>query len=1153
MTGLGNLPVVLDINNKLNPTFISLQETWLRTYKNASFAELLRSHHWIIKNADCQLNEEDMITMRNLSFHGVALGVSEELAEKIEEISVQYRNIIAIKIKLENEELLVINIYLPTRGKDVEFDEAIDAVKAVIEENATGEQKIILMGDTNVDETSSPRRRNRWKSLLEEYDLHDNITGNPTHFHHTTGAAGELDRFVTRGLTPHIESIKDELGTSDHVPVLATIEIKKQKKHDVVKGDPIETNVNIQKLLENLELFKELTNKLADEIESWREDYDLDTQNGLISSMIFQTAISVTKQKMYQSQVDRKRKRYKIDRELRKGLRVAKMNYKRQGNKSKKSPAFERVKHYKRLIKQQLEEQKAKEQLKINNDIINATRQRSSKIFSMLKKIKQQTLSENKLPSWIEGYGLKFEAPKVLEGLRELFRQQTTIDYAERYNEERFEAAKDVVRRMREHTWPEEEYKTITMSENEFQKIIDKLKSGKAQDFTGMSNDLLKNVGERMKELIYKITIESLEKRDIGGIIRNFGKGTIIIKKPGKPTTIIKNWRKIVCNNTILNVLQLHVQPRIEEKAKEVQTKFQLGFTKGIPIANAVIAREELQQISKHMNRTFFLGVLDLQSCFPRICREEMLVLASEILPKEEWDILSQIYDNTWGELRVEAQKSKPIIGDSGSIEGGLLSVQILKIYIAVLLRTLENAGFTAGVHYTLRELKPGQIGVADDLLLYSWSAWQLRKMLKICQDWSDNYRATFSSDKSVVVIQRARGDNGDHGDFMMNGEKLKVVKSAEHLGIPIDERGDNTNMLVEERIGKTRRAIHGTIALFDNRSFVTAAVKLQVWKTQYRFILIYGLDLTNLKAGQLRKIEQFQVKILRAIFGLSKRASAVKLRLITGTTTMAMEIWKSRFGALNNVLVGNTMVRDLCMLAYYCEVKQSWTVKTIKKMFEILDEERASHLVNAEDFLGTERKVFKENIRNLMFGIERRKMEQEIKDSDIYTLLPEPFKSGMPMINTGFNYKMQRDLKRYVAIFTGDYYRFFKGPCPICVRKGKMDPDSTEKDDTRHLLSGRCVVDEDPNIAATWADILLTVSVIKQDHPLVTQVNSSTEVTKFLLNPTNVSLGEMTVTPEDLQLSGLDNLIRKFLGEKHIKRYQLLRKFGIVNTKRKA
>ena len=85
----------------------------------------------------------------------------------------------------------------------------------------------------------------------------------------------------------------------------------------------------------------------------------------------------------------------------------------------------------------------------------------------------------------------------------------------------------------------------------------------------------------------------------LGGVIRNYGKGTLIIKKPGKPTIIIKNWRRIVCNNTILNILQLHAQPRIEAKSRTVQTEFQLGFTSGIPVSNAVIMREELQQISK--------------------------------------------------------------------------------------------------------------------------------------------------------------------------------------------------------------------------------------------------------------------------------------------------------------------------------------------------------------------------------------------------------------------------------------------------------------------------------------------------------------------------------------------------------------------------
>ena len=1088
--------------------------------------------------------------MKNLSFHGVALGIKTELMDKVTEIEIQQKNIIAIKVSTGNEEIIIINVYMPTRGKDNDFEEATDVIKSILEEHASDNQKVILMGDTNITVKSSERRQKTWRSLMEDFNLTDNITGNITHTHHPTQSEDELDRYVTRGLDPRIEVLNEDLGTSDHRPVIAEISVKKDSVCEPVKGDPIESKVNIQAIIENRELFEELTNKLADEIETWRGRYDLDTQNGLISNIIFQAAISITGQEMYQSQKERKKRRYKIDKELRNGLRVAKKNYKKQDNKSKKSRAYMRVKHYKKLIQQQIQEQVNEEEMKLNNEIIQATKQRSSKIFSLLKRVKQQAVNENKMPSWIEGYGLRFDAPRVLEGLRELFRQQTTIDYCERFNEERFEAAKDVVERMREHDWPDDEYEQITISKEQFEKIVGGLKTGKAQDFLGMSNDLMKNLGNRMKDLLYRITVESLEERSIGGRIRNFGKGTIIIKKPGKPTTIIKNWRKIVCNNTILNVLQLHAQPRIEKKARAVQTKFQMGFTGGIPVANAVIAREELQQISRHMNKTFFLGVLDLQSCFPRICREEMLVLAADILTPAEWDILSQIYENTWGELRIQGQKSRPMMGDSGSVEGGILSVQILKIYIAVLLRMLEDAGFTAGVHFTLRKLRAGQIGIADDILLFAWTAWQLREMLRICQVWSDNFRATFSEDKSVVVIQRAKGDNTNHGDFQLNGKNLKIVASAEHLGIPISADGDNTEQIVAERISKTRRAIYGTISLFDAKSFVTAAVKLQVWKTQYRFILIYGLDLTNLKASQLKKIEQFQIKILRAIFNLSKRASAIKLRLLTGTTSMSMEIWKSRFGSLNNVMIGSTMVKDLCNLAYYCEIKNSWTYKTIKKMFEILDTEGASHLVNAETILTTDRDSFKENIKNLMFGRERRNMERDLRDEDIYTTLPEPFSGGLPIVNTGFSFKMQRELKAYAALYTGDFYRIYNGSCPLCTREGRGS-ETSSRDDTRHILSGQCVVDRDPKVEAAWAEILMTLEVINRDNTIVRGEHSETEVMAFLLNPTNISLKNIAVSPEDMQLTGLDNMIRRFFYLKHRRRYDLLRKFGIINKKK--
>ena len=102
-----------------------------------------------------------------------------------------------------------------------------------------------------------------------------------------------------------------------------------------------------------------------------------------------------------------------------------------------------------------------------------------------------------------------------------------------------------------------------------------------------------------------------------------------------------------------------------------------------------------------------------------------------------------------------------------------------------------------------------GQIGVADDILLYVWCSKKMKLMLKICQAWSDISRTTFSPDKSVIVIQRAQDDNKEYGDFCLNGQE--IVKTAEHLGIPIEDNADNLETLVNERMMKTRQAIHGS------------------------------------------------------------------------------------------------------------------------------------------------------------------------------------------------------------------------------------------------------------------------------------------------------------------------------------------------------
>ena len=647
---------------------------------------------------------------------------------------------------------------------------------------------------------------------------------------------------------------------------------------------------------------------------------------------------------------------------------------------------------------------------------------------------------------------------------------------------------------------------------------------------------------------------ECLEERDIGGLVRNFGKGTIIIKKPGKPTTLIGTWRKIVVNNTPNNVIQYKVQPGIEEKVRRIQTRNQLGFTAGVPVMNAVVAHQELQMISKKIKKTLFFGVLDLQSCFPRICREQMLLLATQILSPAEWDLLSQIYHQTWGEIRVEQQRSRPAKGDIGSIEGGVLSVQILKIYISVLLLALKRAGFSAEVDLTSRKIRAGALGIADDILLFSWCPKVMVQMLLICQHWSDAFRATFSPSKSVIVIQRTSGDEAEYGPFYMNGEELKIVDTAEHLGIPISSTGDNSSTLVEERLSKGRRGIHGTIAVFDPRSFINTALKMELWRKQYRAVVLFGLDTTEVKMGQQRKIEQFQIKVLRGMMRLSSRASSAKVRLLAGVPTMSLEILKARFGSLNSILNGETLAALYCTLAWECRMRGTWTYETVYKLQRILQEEGIDNKMNAPSAFQLIKKEFKTGIKNILMGAEVRKIQKDLKKtSNVYSVPQSPFKTVHPLINSDFSSFSAKLVRAFSAVYCGDFYKNFSKKCFLCLHKQiKPEDEHLYLDNTAHLLSNYCEVAKSPESEAQVSHIKYIMGIIRPNSPISTEVVSQTFWVRFILNPTCLSLGSSTVPIDVLQQTALDTVIKKFCYFRLRERYESLRRKGFVMKKRK-
>ena len=71
--------------------------------------------------------------------------------------------------------------------------------------------------------------------------------------------------------------------------------------------------------------------------------------------------------------------------------------------------------------------------------------------------------------------------------------------------------------------------------------------------------------------------------------------------------------------------------------------------------------------------------------------------------------------------------------------------------------------------------------------------------------------------------------------------------------------------------------------------------------------------------------------------------------------------------------------------------MKTSCTYKTIKQLHDTLKKEDYQE-IHALKILTEERKDYKEDIKNLMMGIERMKLLESLRDQYVYKLPSEPF-----------------------------------------------------------------------------------------------------------------------------------------------------------------
>ena len=110
---------------------------------------------------------------------------------------------------------------------------------------------------------------------------------------------------------------------------------------------------------------------------------------------------------------------------------------------------------------------------------------------------------------------------------------------------------------------------------------------------------------------------------------------------------------------------------------------------------------------------------------------------------------------------------------------------------------------------------------------------------------------------------------------------------------------------------------------------------------------------------------------------------------------------------------------------------------------------------------------------------------------------------------------------------------------------------ESKYQDDSDHLLSNKCVVNESPLAQEAWSDFKEKLSRTNKDNIILSEVVNDDYRIRFVLNPTCMSLGQNRIKPDDLQAGGLDVILRKYCYYKLKHRYNLLKEKGFITRKR--
>lgn len=402
----------------------------------------------------------------------------------------------------------------------------------------------------------------------------------------------------------------------------------------------------------------------------------------------------------------------------------------------------------------------------------------------------------------------------------------------------------------------------VRITSEEVLKVLNGLKPKKATGADKIPNEVLKS--RRMLPILTQMFNSIF---DLGKIPSLWNKSIIHpIHKPGKNKNDPLGYRGISLISTIGKTFSAVLNNRLISYSEEfgLIVDEQNGFRAKRGCVDHIYCLTTIIRNRKLLKKPTFLCFVDFSRAFDAIDRTYLMLKLYKIgIGGKFLRAVEGMYKNTSACVRINGHLSDYFDTTAGVRQGDCLSPTLFSLFINDLATEIKASGH--GVKINGEDVPI--LLYADDIVICAETEESLQALLKIMENWCNQWRMSVNADKTKIMHCRRKTDDKTEYRFLFNNVELQLTEKYRYLGVTINENLDYT--ITSNELAKAASKALGGILGMHFQSGLRYDTYCKLYEAKVATIMDYACPIWGKKT--YREMEKVHFRAMRSFLGVGK------------------------------------------------------------------------------------------------------------------------------------------------------------------------------------------------------------------------------------------------------------------------------------------